>query len=327
MDSTQQNGDYTIPVLDFCDYDCPNSEGDKELFIENIGDALKSKGFFALTNHGIEDKLLLECYKKSASFFALDEKFKKEFENKEHGGQRGYTSFGTEHAKDSVHPDLKEFWHIGPPQFSVPDTPSYLHNVWPDSLVDGFRDSFEKLFYQLNRVSIVLLEACSEYLGEDKSRLSEIAVNGNSILRLIHYPPLAHTGAAPGGIRSAAHEDINLITLLPSATASGLEILDQSSKKWIPVLTPKNCIIVDSGDMLQNITNGYFKSTTHRVTNPTDTYSARYSMPFFVHPRGEVNLEPLQSCVLRKQKEGFKYPKITAYEYLNERLKEIGLKA
>ena len=180
----------------------------------------------------------------------------------------------------------------------------------------------KNVYKQLEECSLKILEACSLFLNEEKSLISEMAVKGNTILRLIHYPPIPED-AHPSSVRAAAHEDINLITLLIDATSSGLELLDRDGN-WIPVVTPKGCIIVDSGDMLQNLTNGYYKATTHRVVNPDDSRSRRFSMPFFVHARSEVPLNPLTKCVEKTGGEK-KFPDITAGEYLHQRLKEIGL--
>ena len=180
----------------------------------------------------------------------------------------------------------------------------------------------EDVYQKLEFAALQILEACALYIGEEKNRIRDTAVNGNSILRLIHYPPIP-ADSNPASIRAGAHEDINLITLLIDATSSGLEILDRNDN-WVPVITPKGCIIVDAGDMLQNLTNGFYKSTTHRVVNPDNSREARYSMPFFMHARGEVSLAPLDSCI---EATGGKtlYPKITADEYLIQRLREIGL--
>ena len=166
------------------------------------------------------------------------------------------------------------------------------------------------------------MEACSEFIGESPNLVKDMAVDGNTILRLIHYPPIPDD-AHPASIRAAAHEDINLITLLIDASMPGLEILDKEGN-WLPVVTPKNSIIVDSGDMLQNLSNGYLKATTHRVTNPSDSRSRRFSMPFFVHARSEVDLSPLPKSIELSGGTP-KYPNITAGEYLHQRLKEIGL--
>lgn len=312
---------YSIPVLDLNDYVLGTPEK-KKSFIEGVGTALRDVGFFALTNHNISRNLIASGYEEVSKLFALPNDLKHEFEIPGLKGQRGYTSFGKEHAKDSKAPDLKEFWHVGQ-EFSSenPRAKEYPPNVWPNQL-EGFRPTMLDIFQRLETCAHSILEACALFIGEDKNLIKNMAIDGNSILRLIHYPPVPQD-RDPASIRAAAHEDINLITLLIEATASGLEIMDRTGA-WIPVVTPKECIIVDAGDMLQNLTHGYFKSTTHRVVNPGNSRERRYSMPFFVHARGEVALNPLSSCIALTDSND-KYRNITAGEYLHQRLKEIGL--
>ncbi|SMF83599.1 isopenicillin N synthase family dioxygenase [Pseudobacteriovorax antillogorgiicola] len=311
----------TIPVIDLNDY-LSDDKNKKQKFVDNVGAALKDVGFFALTNHGLPQDLVSEAYSISEKFFKLDEATKRKYENLEIQGQRGYTSFGREHAKDHDAPDLKEFWHVGQDLsdgHKLADV--YPQNIWPKEL-PSFETTMKDIYQQLERCSLQILEACSLYIGEDKSLFRDMAVDGNTILRLIHYPPIPED-ANPASVRAAAHEDINLITLLIDATTSGLEIMDRNGN-WLPVVTPRGCIIVDSGDMLQNASNGFYKATTHRVVNPNDSRSRRFSMPFFVHARSEVPLNPIASCVAKTGGEK-KYPDITAGEYLHQRLKEIGL--
>lgn len=312
---------FTIPVVDLNDY-LSQDKGRQQTFINDVGQALRDVGFFALTNHGVDQKDVNEAYQTVSHLFELPESTKQKYEDTKIKGQRGYISFGKEHAKDSNAPDLKEFWHMGQelPAEQLKAN-NYPANVWP-SEVPTFKPVMSRLFTALEKCSIKVLEACSLYAGENKEVMSEIAINGNSILRLIHYPPIPED-RHPNSIRAAAHEDINLITLLIDATAPGLELLSKEGK-WIPVVTPESCIIVDSGDMLQNLTNGYYRSTTHRVVNPNNSRARRFSMPFFVHARGEVSLNPLASCVAKTG--GTKtYRDITAGEYLHQRLREIGL--
>ncbi len=312
---------YSIPVVDLNDYLYGKAE-QKEQFIKGVGNALREIGFFALTNHTVSPELILETYAQTAELFELSEGLKKSYEIDGIKGQRGYTSFGKEHAKDSSAPDLKEFWHVG--QELSPEHPrsaNYPANVWPSELMH-FQRVMVDVYRRLESASSSILEACAIYIGEEKSLIRDMAIDGNSILRLIHYPPVA-PDRNPNSIRSGAHEDINLITLLIDATASGLEILDRRSQ-WVPVTTPKGCLIVDAGDMLQNLTNGFFKSTTHRVVNPNNSRDRRYSAPFFVHARGEVALNPLASCIAETGGKQI-FPNITADEYLMQRLREIGL--
>ncbi|MCX6127529.1 MAG: isopenicillin N synthase family oxygenase [Proteobacteria bacterium] len=312
---------HSIPVVDLEDYRHGNAQ-QRDTFIKGVGNALREIGFFALTNHSLSAELIRDSYRHTAELFALADATKLSLEIPGLNGQRGYTSFGKEHAKDSKAPDLKEFWHVG--QEISPEHPrhsAYPRNVWPTGLGD-FQRVMVDTYRRLESCAFAVLEACSLYIGEEKNLIRDMAIDGDSILRLIHYPPVP-TDRDPHSIRAAAHEDINLITLLIEATASGLEILDRH-KQWVPVTTPKGCIIVDAGDMLQNLSNGFFKSTTHRVTNPDNSRDRRYSIPFFVHARGEVDLNPIASCVEATGGKAL-YPKITAHEYLTQRLREIGL--
>jgi len=287
-----------------------------------VGDALIDIGFFALVGHGVDMGLIDQSYKVAQDFFLRPEAEKRLYEVPGINGQRGYTSFGREHAKDSRAPDLKEFWHVGQElPAGHPLRSVYPDNVWPTDMPE-FRSAFAELFVQLERCAEGILEACALYVGEPKDRFAKLAREGNSILRVIHYPPVAE-GCDPESIRAGAHEDINLITLLCEATAGGLELLERGGS-WRPIHALKGQIIVDAGDMLQNISNGYFKSTTHRVVNPDNSRERRFSMPFFVHPRSEVDLTPLASCVQRTGGMAG-YPEITAGAYLAQRLREIGL--
>lgn len=310
----------TIPVANLHDFDAGGER--RARFVKTVGDALVDTGFFSLEGHGVDQKLINDAYKIAETLFELPEAQKRRYENPEEGGQRGYTSFGREHAKDSQAPDLKEFWHVG--QDLEPQHPlysSYPRNVWPTE-IKGFKDTFWGLFSQLERCSLKLLEACALYIDEPQDRFAGVARDGNTILRVIHYPPIPDD-AHPASIRAAAHEDINLITLLCEATAGGLELLERNGT-WRPIHALKGQIVVDAGDMLQNITNGFYKSTTHRVVNPDNSRERRFSMPLFVHPRSDTDLKPLPSCVARTGGK-IAYPPITAGAYLAQRLAEIGL--
>lgn len=310
----------TIPVIDLNDY---LSEDPKrvEKFITVLGDALVDIGFFAIENHGVDQALIQKCYEINEEFFKLPTEVKKKYEDDKLKGQRGYISFGKEQAKDANTPDLKEFWHVGrtlPEGHELNDV--YPDNVWPSEIPD-FKNAFQKLYDQLDVCSKSILEACALYLNLPKDRFTKIANLGNTILRMIHYPPVPED-ANPSAIRAAAHEDINLVTLLCESTASGLELL-QRDGSWRPIHSLKGQIIGDAGDMLQNITNGYFKSTTHRVVNPDNSRERRFSMPFFIHPESQADLTPIDTCIEKTGGEK-KYPDITAGEYLQQRLKEIG---
>ena len=312
--------DQTIPVASLSDFLAGGPRRAK--FVQTVGEALVDVGFFALCNHGVNTSLIDGAYKTAEEFFRLEVATKQSYEVPGGFGQRGYISYGREHAKNSKAPDLKEFWHVG--QELAPDHPlakSYPKNLWPDE-VSGFRDTFLSLFNQLESCAFSILEACALFIEEPQDTFSKAASAGDSILRVIHYPPIPDD-ADPHSIRAAAHEDINLITLLCEATTGGLELLERNGS-WRPIHALKGQIVVDSGDMLQNVTNGYYRSTTHRVVNPDNSRERRFSMPFFVHPKSAESLDPLTSCVA---KTGGKkvFPAITAGEYLAQRLREIGL--
>ncbi len=311
----------SIPSIDFR-LATSEVEEDRTSFVAQVGDALKDIGFFALTHHGIPRALIDETYAQCDAFFDLGEQEKRTYLQPDIGHQRGYTAFGVEHAKDNPAPDLKEFWQTGRPYPEDGTQPTYPKNIWPSAHVEGFQAVTETLFSSMETLAQHLLAACSVYLGKPADWLPDMSHEGNTIMRMIHYPPLDES-TPEGAVRSAAHEDINFITLLVTATADGLEVMDHDGS-WIQVQGDQDAIIVDSGDMLQNLTNGLFKSTTHRVVNPKDSNTRRYSMPMFVHPRNEIDLTPHPDFVAMT---GGKpnYASINAGDYLHQRLKEIGL--
>lgn len=308
----------TIPVVDLKDF-ISGSPSTRQGFIETLGQGLEELGFFALENHGVDHGLIDRAYSLSRRLFELDSNTKKKYEV---DLQRGFTSFGTEHAKYSSVPDLKEFWHVGREHFQNQKlVREYPKNIWPTEIFE-YKEVMLPLYEQLDFCALNLLKACALYLGEPEDLFSGMAVDGNTILRIIHYPPVSKD-SHPASVRAAAHEDINLITLLCESTDEGLELL-QKDGKWRPIHALNGQIVVDSGDMLQNLTNGVLKSTTHRVVNPGNDHSRRFSMPFFVHPRSEVSLNPLPRMIERSA--GVKkFPDITAGAYLRQRLEEIGL--
>ncbi len=311
-----------IPVCDFADFQSGDMER-KEKFIRDMGDALKDIGFFALENHGIPLEEIDSAYTEAKDFFTLDIQTKSSFEQRDINRQRGFTGYGVEHAKGNPAPDLKEFWQTGRAlDAEHPNFDSFPVNIWPTEYCPGFEQVIDGLYRKMEQLSHLLLSAASEYLNKDAKWLPQLADDGNTILRLIHYPPVPED-ADPQSVRSAAHEDINLITLLVGATADGLEVMDHDGS-WIQVEANHNHIIVDSGDMLQNLTNGLFKSTTHRVVNPENSRNRRFSMPMFVHPRDEVDLTPDEELVSITGGEAL-FDSITAGEYLYQRLVEIGL--
>lgn len=311
----------SIPIVDFR-LALSSDVEDQEAFVNRVGHALRDIGFFALTHHGIDLSLIETVYDQAERFFLLDSSIKQGYARPEASHQRGFTPFGVEHAKDNPAPDLKEFWQTGRGQQGSEDDHRYPANVWPSEHLPEFEANVDGLYNRMEALSITILEACSEYLGREPSWLPEMTERGNTIMRIIHYPPL-DADTPEGAVRSAAHEDINFITLLVTATAAGLQVQDHDGS-WIDVEGNHEQIIVDSGDMIQNLTNGLFTSTTHRVVNPGDATTRRFSMPMFVHPRNEVDLTPREAFVERTGGT-MRYPRITAGAYLHQRLREIGL--
>lgn len=300
-----------VPELNLYDY-MEGESAKKTEFIEKLFEGLKDYGFIVLTGHPISEDLLNQSYKMSEELFELSEETKKGYSMPENGFQRGYTPFGVEHAKDSKIADLKEFWHVGR------EGDKDLENFWPAE-VGEFKDTVYSLFSKLDETAQILLEALTPSLDLPKDYFLKRTDKGNSILRLLHYPPLDE-GVAKGALRSAPHEDINLITILVAATQSGLQLKDRDGK-WLDVSPPKNSLIVDAGDMLSRITNEVIPATTHQVINPDSDNKSRYSMPFFMHPNSDAMLTCIPAC----EGEGAKYPPILADEFLKERLREIGL--
>jgi isopenicillin N synthase-like dioxygenase len=293
---------------------------DRTGFVNNLFSGLKDYGFIVLVDHPVDEKLTSKAYDLIHQFFQLPLETKQAYVCKEGGGQRGYTAFGVEHAKNSKYPDLKEFWHVGRDTLidSARFGKYFPENIWPSEIPE-FKDTFLKLYNGLDATSVLVLDALGMALDVPQSYFRNMLQDGNSILRPIHYPPLA-SGAPKNAVRSAAHEDINLITVMVGATTSGLELLERDGK-WLPVKTTDKQLVVDSGDMLSRITNDVIPATTHRVINPDDASSARYSMPFFTHP----NPDTLLSCVPSCAGTGAKYPPINSHEWLMKRLEEIGL--
>ena len=309
-----------IPTVNFADMMGDASEQNR--FVQTVGDSLRDIGFFALEHHGIDLELIEQAYNQGDAFFSLPRSVKQGYLQPEIAHQRGYTAFGVEHAKDNDAPDLKEFWQNGRTHTGNGQVPTYPENVWPEAHAPGFKPVIDGLFEQMEALAQHILSACSTYLEKPATWLSEMSQEGNTIMRIIHYPPVGDD-APPGAVRSAAHEDINLITLLVTATADGLQVMDHDGS-WIEVEGDARYIIVDSGDMLQNLTNGLFRSTTHRVVNPKDTSTRRFSMPMFVHPRNEIDLTPRPEFIAQTGGTPL-YPSITAGAYLHQRLVEIGL--
>ncbi len=307
-----------VPELSLLSY-VNGSQNDQIKFVDELFKGLKEYGFITLIDHTVDQKLCDKAYDVVHEYFQKPTEYKMQHICEAGAGQRGFTSFGQEHAKDSDKPDLKEFWHVGR---EVPSDHKfakfYPSNIWPDDMPE-FKNILEKLYGALDQTSVILLEALGRALDTPEGYFKNMIHLGNSILRPIHYPPIKDAKA--DGVRAAAHEDINLITILMGATDGGLELLDRDGS-WLPVQTKEGELVVDTGDMMTVITNGVLPATTHRVVNPEDTSSTRYSMPFFVHPNPETELAAIPSCI----GDGIKYKPINSHEYLLQRLKEIGLK-
>lgn len=307
-----------VPELSLLSY-VQGTETDKSKFVDDLFTGLKDYGFIILTDHTVDSKVIKKAYDNVHEFFHLETKVKESYICTEGAGQRGYTAFGQEHAKDSNIPDLKEFWHVGREvSDDHPFNKYYPKNLWPKE-VQGFEENLQNLFNSLDNTSNILLNALGKALDVPDSYFKEMIHLGNSILRPIYYPPVPNDRPV-GSVRAAAHEDVNLITILMGATASGLELLDRDGT-WLPVETKEGQLVVDSGDMLSRISNDIIPATTHRVVNPVDMNTARYSMPFFVHPNPDADLKCIPSCI----GDGAKYPPINSHEFLVKRLGEIGL--
>lgn len=307
-----------VPELSLKDY-THGSDTVKLQFVDKLFEGLKEYGFVILKDHPIQVDLLRKAYALSEQLFALPDPVKESYISKAGGGQRGYTPFGKEHAKNSSLPDLKEFWHVGRDLGEAHKLKKFFpDNIWPDALPE-FEPIFKKMFQALDDTGRIMLQALTIPLEVDREYFQRMTETGSSVLRMLHYPPIP-TGVTPGAVRAAAHEDINLITLLVSASSSGLELLTRDGE-WLPVEASPDSIIVDSGDMLARITNEVIPATTHRVVNPKGPNVSRYSMPFFLHPNPDAMLSCIPSC----RGDGEKYPPILANDFLMERLKEIGL--
>ena len=310
-----------IPSVDLAEFLSGDSKR-KAAFVKELGSAYEEVGFVAVKNHGVPDQLIDELYKEVQQFFSLPATQKKTYEDPVLAGQRGYTSFGKEHAKGFDAPDLKEFYQYG----QVP-LDNFKEEEYPPNIsvkeVAGFNETFEKAYRAFEKSGKAILQAIALYIGLEECYFDNYVYNGNSILRAIHYPPI--TSEPKSAIRAEQHEDINLITLLVGASADGLQILTKQDE-WVPVTSLPEQIVVNVGDMLQRFTNNKLRSTTHRVVNPPPElwHTSRFSIPFFLHPKSSMSLQCLASCIDDKHPKA--YEDATAGEYLDERLREIGLK-
>jgi isopenicillin N synthase-like dioxygenase len=311
----------SIPSVDLSEFLCGDAVK-KNQFVQSIGKAYEEIGFVAVKNHGISDDLIADLYKYVQQFFSLPLDKKRGYEIKGLAGQRGYTSFGKEHAKGSEAPDLKEFFQYG--QIA---RDNFKDEIYPDNVsvkeIENFDQTLAEAYRAFEKSGTALLQAIALYLGLNENYFDEFIYNGNSILRSIHYPPI--TTEPVSAIRAEQHEDINLITLLVGASADGLEILSKQND-WVPVTSLPEQIVVNVGDMLQRLTNNKLCSTTHRVVNPARQFwhTSRFSIPFFLHPKTSMSLRCLDNCIDNIHPK--LYDDTTAGEYLDERLREIGLK-
>lgn len=318
MDNIKQNDDIRkVPELNLEDY-IAGTALEKLRFVDNFYNGLVEYGFIVLNPYQFDFNLVDDCYQVFKSFFKLPLVDKQKY-NIRDGGKRGYVPRLQEHAKNSKNPDLKEFWHVGREvaadhQFAA----EYPDNLWPEEIAE-FKHKTYALYEQLDQTALSMFSSLATSLDVPKDYFEKMTHDGNSILRAIHYPPMTEF-QLPGSVRAAAHEDINLITLLVGATDSGLELLDQDGQ-WLAINSTPEQIVVDSGDMLSRIANEVIPATTHRVVNPQNQASDRYSMPFFCHPHPDALLSCIPSCLGA----GAKYPDIKARDFLNQRLQEIGL--
>ena len=311
-----------IPSVDLADF-LSGDETLKNKFVQELGRAYEDIGFVSVRNHGLSDELCNTLYDRVKAFFSLPADVKAKYEIEGLAGQRGYTSFGKEHAKGRNTGDLKEFWHFG--QYVEDNDP--IQKEYPDNVMVNelptFNSAGKEAYQTLESAGRNMLRAIALYLGLEENYFDDKIHNGNSILRPIHYPPI--TEEPEDAVRAAEHEDINLITLLMGASADGLQVLNKQGE-YVPVTALPDHIIVNVGDMLQRHTNNKLRSTTHRVVNPPKEKwgESRFSIPFFLHPRSDMSLNCLEECIDENSPK--LYQDMTAGEYLNERLAEIGLK-
>lgn len=310
-----------IPSVDLADFLSEDPKR-KQKFVDEIGKAYEEIGFVSLRNHFLSDALVAELYKEVKSFFDLPLEVKKKYEIEGLGGQRGYISFGKEHAKGKKEGDLKEFWHFGQePSEDAQLIEEYPDNVQVEELKD-FNHTGMEAYRMLEKTGIYVLRALALYIGLDEHYFDHWASNGNSILRPIHYPPI--TEEPQGAERAGAHGDINLITLLMGASTGGLQVLRKDGQ-WIDAIPQEDELVINVGDMLERLTNNKLRSTIHKVVNPPkeEWDKPRYSIPFFMHPRSEMPLNCLEECIDENHPK--QYEDITAGEFLHQRLIEIGL--
>jgi isopenicillin N synthase-like dioxygenase len=317
-----------IPSLDLADFNSGTPE-QKTAFVKKLGEAYQNIGFVAIKNHGLSKDLQDRLYNSIKEFFALPDEVKTQYEKPEIGFQRGYTGKGKEHAKGRNTGDLKEFYHVGQELDLIPDSDpikaEYPANLWPKE-IPAFKTDAIEAYRTLENAGKSMLKAIALHLELPEDYFEDKVAHGNSILRQIHYFPIENPDEVPAdAVRAAEHGDINLITLLMGASADGLQVLRKDGK-WIPITALPDQLVVNVGDMLERLTNKKLKSTIHRVVNPPRElmHTSRYSIPFFMHPRSEMDLTCLESCVDEQNPKQF--ADATAGEFLEERLRELGLR-
>jgi isopenicillin N synthase-like dioxygenase len=314
-----------VPSLDLADF-TGGDPGKKKKFVADLGAAYNNIGFVAIRNHYLSEALSNKLYELIKAFFALPDSVKQKYEIPGLAGQRGYIGKGKEHAKGRNTGDLKEFYHIGQEvEDNDPIKKEYPNNVWPEEL-PHFNEIALEVYRSLEKTGVQMLKAIALYLDLPENYFDSRVRHGNSILRPIHYFPIENPDNVPAdAVRAAEHGDINLITLLMGASADGLQVLRKDGK-WIPITALPEQLVVNVGDMLERLTNKKLKSTIHRVVNPARQLmnKPRYSIPFFMHPRSEMSLAALPSCVDKQHVKVWE--DITAGDFLNQRLREIGLK-
>ena len=294
----------------------------KEKFVKEIGAAFEDIGFVALSGHFLSDELVGNLYAEIKKFFQLPEEVKEKYEIEGIGGQRGYTSFGKEHAKGKKEGDLKEFWHFGQYVENNPKLEAeYPANVTVEEL-PKFNEVGKETYKMLEKTAQYVLRALALHLGLEETYFDDYIKNGNSILRPIHYPPI--TSEPKNAVRAAAHGDINLITLLMGAHGKGLQVQNHEGE-WVDAIAKPDQLMINVGDMLSRLSNNKLKSTIHQVVNPPRELwgTSRYSIPFFMHPVSDMPLNCLENCIDEDHPKGFE--DTTAGEYLHERLIELGL--
>ena len=310
-----------IPSLDLRDF-LSEDANRKEEFVQSIGKAFQEIGFCAVKGHLLSDDLVERLYKQIKLFFDLPYEVKAKYEFPQYSGQRGYVSFGKESAKGSKHGDLKEYWHFG--QY-IEEEEKEKYNYFPNIHVEElseFNEVGREVYSTLEKTAKHILRALALYLNIEEDYFDQYIKNGNSILRPIHYPPILEDPKE--AVRASAHGDINLITLLMGAHGKGLQV-QHSNGEWIDAVASKDELMINIGDMLSRHTNNLLKSTVHRVVNPDRELlkKSRYSIPFFMHPISEMKLNVLESCISDESPKSF--DDITAGDFLNERLVELGL--